>query len=63
MSTVGGLLLIGLGVMLLAARVPGMLLMMAFASDDGRATRFRLVAIAVLALPILTIAGLCARRG
>ena len=59
MNTFGGILLIGLAIMLVVACIPGTLMMMAFAGDDGRATGRRLVGVAMLvAFPTLAFAGL-----
>ena len=62
MSTVGGILLLILAVMLMGALVPGTMLMLAFASDSGRQNRTRSITVAALVgLPTLIFAGLILR--
>ena len=64
MSTVGGILLLILVVMLMGTLVPGTMLMLAFASDSGRQCRSRLIAVALLVvLPTLGFAGLFLHLG
>ena len=64
MSTIGGIVFIGIAVMLLLALIPGTMLMVAFSSDDGKLNRRRIVVTTLLVgSPMLILVAVFLRVG